>query len=382
MGKSWIAALLAVMTAFSFRLPSVSAAPAAESPAPACRCLAVGIDRFVNEENTTPCSANNAEGIAGLFGDCLPEGSRVTRRVDGPASAAEMENLILDAFRGAGEKDTSYLYLSTHGVIWEEDGTEKTALILSDGLREEALEPRALREMMDRIPGKKVLILDCCHAGAVAESFTGPEWRVLAGCGAGEDCFFWAAGEVTGTGYFTAAIENALRASGREQIDPDGNGEVSLKELAERIREIYGISGAVFLPEEEGSCLFSLPEKQADERILDLRFDPAAEEEGQVTLQFHFRTETAVKLEYRLIPSGENGWDFSRAAKLPDRERSGQKRGVLSPGEKDRTIRVSRDRLGGDGRALLQIVSFRGLYGQVPVPDATKVIKIGESDEV
>ena len=378
MGKSWIAALFAALTAFSFRpsfLPAVPALPEAEY-----RCLAVGIDRFVNEENTAPCSANNAEVIAGLFGDCLPEGTRVTRRVNGPGSTAEMEELILEAFRGAGEEDTSYLYLSTHGVIWEEAGEEKTALILSDGEQENALDPGTLREMMDRIPGQKVLILDCCHAGAVAERFTGPEWRVLAGCREEEDCFFWAAGEETGTGYFTSALENALRAAGPEQIDPDGDGSVSLKELSGRIREIYGISHAVFLPEGDNSRLFFPPEEPDPERILDLVFYPAEEAEGQITLQFCFRTETAVKIEYRLVPERENGWDFSRAAKLPDRERSDNRRGVLSPGEKDRTIRISRERLGESGKALLQIVSFRGLYGQVPIPEATRVIRTGEDD--
>ena len=127
MGKSWIAALLAALTAFPFFAisPAATASPATEY-----RCLAVGIDRFVNEENTAPCSANNTEGIAALFGDCLPEGTKVTRRVNGPGSAEEMERLILDTFREAGEEDTSYLYLSTHGVTWEEEDTEKAALII------------------------------------------------------------------------------------------------------------------------------------------------------------------------------------------------------------------------------------------------------------
>ena len=71
---------------------------------------------------------------------------------------------------------------------------------------------------------------------------------------------------------------------------------------------------------------------------------------------------------------GPDGWAFEQAARLPDRERSGQRRGVLSPGEKDRTIRVSPEKLGEKGRALLQIVSFRGLYGQVPVPEATWIV--------
>ena len=61
-------------------------------------------------------------------------------------------------------------------------------------------------------------------------------------------------------------------------------------------------------------------------------------------------------------------------------EAIGQKRGMLTPGEYDRTIKMSRDRLGEGKQVLLQIVSFRGLYGQVPVPEATKVIRTGENN--
>ena len=372
MGSNWISMLLAACLACVPLSGTPEDKPPPGTPAVECRCLVVGMDLFLTEACTAPCSANNAELMAGLLDDCLPEGSRITRRVNGPGSAEEMNLLVRDAFWGAGEEDVSFLYLSTHGVAWEENGATRTALILSDGVREQALDPAALRIMMNRVPGKKVLILDCCHAGAMAKAFSGPEWRVIAGCGAEEDAWFWAAGEATGTGYFTAALENALRASGRDQIDPDGDGTVSLAELGGRIREIYGICKAEFLPEGDAQPLFRLPETRAgSERILDLRFDPPTEENGQVSLSFRFRTETEVRIEYRLIPMGKDGWDFTRAAKLPDRERSGQRRGVLSPGEKERTIRVSRDRLGGSGQALLQIVSFRGVHGQVPIPECT-----------
>ena len=203
---------------------------------------------------------------------------------------------------------------------------------------------------------------------------------MIAGCGPEEDCYFWAAEEVTGMGYFTSALENALRTSRREEIDPDGDGAVSLRELAGRMREIYGVSHAVFLPEEDEKSLFRLPEERMEsERFQDLRFDPVTETDGQIELSFHFRTETAVRMEYRLVPMGEDAWDFAKAARLPDQERIGQKRGFLSAGEKNRTIRVSREKIGDSGRALLQIVSFRGLYGQVPVPECTVVI--GENGE-
>lgn len=374
MGKSVLAVLAAAIIAL---LPAASMPLEEAFPegSPGIRCLAVGMDRFVTEKDTAPCSADNAEMMAALLEDCLPEGTRVIRRINGPGSVPEMEELIRETFRDAGEEDTSFLYLSTHGVIWEEEGKTGMAWILSDGTREDALEPGALREMMDQIPGKKVLILDCCHAGAAAESFRGPEWRVLAGCGAEEDCYFWAAGEANGMGYFTSALENALRAAGREQIDPDGDGNISLKELAGRVRTIYGISEPVFLPEGDESPLFLLPEEEENpERILDLRFDPAETKDGQVSVTFHFRTDTTVRIEYRLIPMGPDGWAFEQAARLPDRERSGQRRGILSPGEKDRTIRVSPEKLGEKGRALLQIVSFRGLYGQLPVPEAAWIV--------
>lgn len=377
MGKEALSVLFAAVMAFLPAAPTVDAIPAL--PAGGYRCLAVGMDLFVSEEATTPCSANNAEAMAALLTDCLPEGTRVTRRVNGPGNAKEMEQAISEAFGEAGEEDTSILYLSTHGIIWEEDGEIRSALMISDGIQEEALDPKSLRIMMDRIPGKKVLILDCCHAGAIAESFRGTEWQVLAGSESEEDCYFWAAGEATGMGYFTAALENALRASAPQDIDPDGDGMVSIRELEGRIREIYGISHAVFLPEGEEEMLFVLPEDRAGtERIRNLRFDPVTEENGQVSISFHFLTETAVQMEYRLVPADGNGWDFENTARLPDRERSGQKRGMLSPGEKDRTVRISREKLGESGRALLQIVSFRGLHGQIPVMECTIAVGGGE----
>lgn len=371
-----IAVLLSVLPSPAGDLSAAGRPEEAEIPAGVCRCLAVGMDEFVTEETTAPCSANNAETMAALLADFLPEGTRVARRVNGPGSAAELEEVLFEAFGEATEEDVSLLYVSTHGAAWEDGGEIRAGLVISDGAREEILDPGTLRAWMDRIPGRKVLILDCCHAGAVAESFRAPEWRVIAGCAAEEESWFWAAGEATGMGYFTAALESALRASARERIDPDGDGAVSLAELERRIREIYGVSEAVFLPSGDGSALFTLPgARAAAERILDLRFDPPETEDGQVTLSFHFRTETAVRMEYRLVPGDGDGWDFSGAARLADTERAGRRRGTLSPGEKDRTVRVSAERLGERGKALLQIVSFRGVYGQVPVVEGTAVIR-------
>ena len=375
MGKKLLAALFAMVLGFFSGMP--------DSAEGRYRCLAVGMDLFVTEADTAPCSENNAEIMAALLAAYLPEGTRVNRSVNGPGSAAELEEKIREVFAEAKEGDTSILYLSTHGITWDEPGGGSgTALVFSDGEREEAVGPMRLKEMLDQIPGRKVLILDCCHAGAIAKVFAGnSRYCVIAGCAADEECYFMAAGE-SGRGYFTAALENALRASDAVQIDPDGDGRVSLSELAARMLGIYGVSGAVFLPEGpegEKQSLFILPQDRGEqERLFGLAFDEAEETEGQVTLSFHFRTDTAVKIEYRLVPRGENGWDFEHADRLPDRERTGQTRGLLSPGEKDRSIKVSREKLGGSGEALLEIISMRGVYRQVPVPEATRVVRIAE----
>jgi hypothetical protein len=121
--------------------------------------------------------------------------------------------------------------------------------------------------------------------------------------------------------------------------------------------------------------LFRMPEDRGTpERILALAFDPLIREEDTLTLPFHFEVTAETRLEYRVVPKINGKWDFSRFATMPDKERSGTVRGRLSPGTKDRKIRISVSNLGGEGEALLQIISLRGLHSQVPVLEGTWVI--------
>ena len=341
------------------------------------RCLVIGYDHFTSMPDTAPCSANNVEIVAALLSDYTPETERVIRRVDGPGTGEELEELIRDTFRNAGEADTSYVYLSTHGVAWAEDGAERMAFLLCDGTAETELEPARLREMLDAVPGRKVLILDACHSGAALAAFDGPEYRVMASGRADEDSYFWMSGpdRDTGTGYFTSALDGALRASLREQIDPDGDGRVTMAELRARTGEIYGASDAQWLTGGADDALFSLPEEpQCEERIRGLTFDGLTREEDTLVLSFRFSLDEATRMEYRIVTRKDGKWDFENALRLPDRERTGTVRGLLSPGDKTRKIRISADSLGEEGTVLLQIISLRGLHGQVPVLEASRRI--------
>ncbi len=342
------------------------------------RCLVIGYDDFAGMPDTAPCSANNAEIMTALFLDFVPEAETVVRRVNEPGTLDGLEVLIRETFGPAAPGDTSYLYLSTHGVIWEDDNGLGMALMVSDGTCEEALTPARLRTMLDGIPGNKVLILDACHSGAVLDALSDPEYRVLASSAAEEESFFWYAenAEASGTGYFTTALEGALRASYPEQIDPDGNGEISLCETVNRVAEIYGASRVQASPDNGDQGLFLLPEDRGTrERILALTFDPLIREEDTLTLPFHFEVTGETRLEYRIILKSGGQWDFSRFATMPDRERTGTVRGRLSPGIKDRKIRISVSNLGEEGEALLQVISLRGIHGQVPVLEGTWVIR-------
>lgn len=343
---------------------------ASEAPQGTARCLLAACDRFVSVPSASAAFANNTEVMASLLNDFLPGEVSVTVRKDGADSAETLGSWMEEAFSGAGEEDLCLLYLSTHGIRGHDPETG-TSLLLSDGVKEEALSPQELRGIMERIPGQKMLIVDACFSGGLIgmgteeteNAFAGSGCRVLVSGGAEEDSWFWNGEEdtVPGTGYFTAALNNALRASDPEQIDPDGDGTVSLRELTARLREIHGASTVYCSPEEDGEPLFFLPENRGAGSLLRaVRFGDVIPEEDTLTLPLSFRAEEPVRLMYLLVPSRGGRWDFEHAVRLPDREKTGLVRGLLRTGEKNRSIRLSRGSLGEDGRALFQIISLRG----------------------
>ena len=363
-------------------LPGIAASKTGEGMT---RCLVIGFDRFVTMPSTGRASANNTETMAALLEDFLPGEKQITIHVDGPGNIDGFEELIRETFAGAREEDTALVYLSTHGVSAPE-APGGTVLLISDGEQEEGLTPERLREMLDGIPGKKILMADACRSGALIgrgakngrDFFDDDRYRALVSAGAGEDSWFWSAeeDEYTGTGYFTEALDSALRASDPEQIDPDGNGTVSLKELTDRLREIHGASTVYSRPEEDDEPLFILPEdRKAGAKLRGLQFDPVEGDGESLTLKFRFRAEEQVRLMYQLVPSRNGKWDFEHAVKTPDREWTGLVRGLVSPGEKERTIRLRPESLGEDGKALLQIISLQGEERR-PAAEAGRVIEI------
>ena len=347
------------------------------------RCLLIGCDRFVSMPGTEPAGVNNVETMEALLADFLPEESTIIRQVNGPGTVAGFEQLAADAFRKAKPEDTSLIYLSTHGLV----ENDRMSLLLSDGTEEEKLYPEALRQTLDLIPGKKVLILDACHSGAMigcgwdgGNAFEDSGCRVLVSSGAPEDSWFWNSETdgYTGTGYFTSAMDRALRASDPEQIDPDGSGAVSLKELTARLREIHAASTVYCYPEESAEQLFLIPQdRKTGSHLQGVVFGETERDGDAVILPIRYRAGESVRIMYQLVPGRNGKWDFEHAVRLPDREKTGLIRGLVKPGEKERKIRLTVQSIGEDARALMQIFTFSG-DAMVPSVEAGTVIQSGE----
>ena len=358
------------------------------------RCLLIGCDRFVSMPGTEPACANNVNTMSALLTDFLPKGTTVQQQVNGPGTIGGFEELIADAFRDANSADTAIIYLSTHGVLKEdESGRRWVELLLSDGTDEEGLGPERLRQILDGIPGEKVLILDACHSGAMigcGESaginwFENDAFRVLVSSGAEEESWFWSADTdaYTGTGYFTSAIANALRASDLSQIDPDGNGSVSLEELTARLRGIHGSSTIYCWPEKSRMPLFTLPrDRKPGNRLRGFYFEPLIVDEDALTLKMHFNVEESTLLMYRKVPSVNGKWDFEHAIRSKDREKKNLIRGLLDPDGKprDRTFAMTLQSLKKEGgKVLFQVITLHG-DDRTPVVEAEQVISYDKSE--
>ena len=173
-------------------------------------------------------------------------------------------------------------------------------------------------------------------------------------------------------------MENALRASDPEQIAPDGKGNVSLKGLTARLREIHGASTVYCWPEENQETLFRLPaDRKTGSHLQGIAFGEAERDGDAVVLPIRYKAGEAVRVMYQLIPGRNGTWDFEHAVRLPDREKTGLIRGLVSPGEKERKIRLTVKSLGEDGKALMQIITFSG-DGLTPAAEAGHVISIGD----
>lgn len=344
------------------------------------RALLVGCDRFLSQQDTTPSSYNNVMQMAEALSGGTLELATLMTRPDGLSTTGDLAAMVLDAFSDADEDDVSLFYLSTHG-IWEEGmSSSGMTLLLSDGQRETAVSAWQLRTMFDQILGKKVLIIDACHAGAMLGKgvnaqlqnvFRGPDYMVLCSSGGAEESWFWS-GEVegeqlAGAGYFSGALIRAISAKGGFGADDNRDGTITFTELKRYLLDYHGASTVRTYPEKSDFPVFTYDVDEytlhrRDALIEGVSFESDVLSTEDPTAYFSFNVVSSVQVAYQLVYHRGGRWDFDNATLIYDNNgeysswpRPGQQ---LSLGIKERALTISRSEAGSSGYVLLQVLTI------------------------
>lgn len=320
------------------------------------RALLVGCDRFLSEKETTPSSYNNVSRMADLIAAGAENIENIVTRRDGIASVAELMEGITAAFDGAQAGDTSYFFISTHG-IWEEGlPTGSFALLLSDGEHEEAVTADQLKARLDQVAGTKVLMLDACHSGAAlgkgirssfANVFRGRDYKVICSSGGAENSWLWRSESkrLSGSGYFSDSLVRGLGVGGGYAADTNRDGLIRMAELQSYLRSHHGASTTQFYPEQDDFVLVrydpaALTNLRRYASVIGIEFDTDARQR----IDFSFTVLRAGRMGYQLVPYQNGAWDFENAEFLWDNterlEARGDPRGYLTPGRKNRSLKL------------------------------------------
>lgn len=124
------------------------------------RALVIGEYSYVDGRNRVG-GLNTATGVSEMISkQAVPGGYEVTLKLD--ISRRELVASIEESFSDADADDISLFYINCHG---EYDGT--ATIELYDGTRITASQ---LEQLLSVVPGKIVVIIDCCSSGAFINS--------------------------------------------------------------------------------------------------------------------------------------------------------------------------------------------------------------------
>ena len=339
-----------------------ASAEKADDPA-VCRALLVGCDVFLTHEDTAPSAALNVERMDRMLRTDARGYAAVTRRDAGLADVAALQAAVEEAFAGADDNDVSFLYFCTHGLY--DRVSLEPLLVLSDGVSENSLSARALRELLDRVPGQKILVIDACNSGAFIgrgvrdgqNAFSGGDYRVLTSAGGYENSFLWRDRQQSGGSYFAQELCEGLR--GRD-FDVNQDGAVTLAEAHAGLLECCGASTAQASPLGDDTPLYVYDPAVSDggERPLgDILLDTNVLTGREDTLYFSFTVRRPVRVQYQIIYYRGGQWRFDAPQIVEDAENA---RGALTPGRKQRAVTLVSEDEAPYGYALLQIVAQEG----------------------
>ena len=340
-----------------------------EPELPQLRALLIGVDRFQTYPDTRPAAENNLTRLARAFSGDIRGYQRMSLSHNQIGSLEGLEALVSDSFSGAGQRDLSLFYIATHGILRPGDEAMDFAMLLSDGEREYPLTARELYGVLSRVPGRKLLIIDTCNAGALIDRgmpgdgldslFTTQEFRVITASGGSEPSFFWSAGQgsLRGGSYFADALANGISRAGNYAADANRDGDITLEELHGYLIHHYGVSTPQVYPRGDQSVVLSYAKPKDTGRaglLTDLVLEQHAFSAADPELRFAFTLNGRARLAHQLVYHKGAAWQFTAAQVMADGELPS---GESLPGRQERALRVSTQRADQSGYVLLMVTS-------------------------
>ena len=365
----FLAVLLGLLLPFPGRVEEERSGPENHST---LRALLIGCDHFLTQPDTYPAASHNLEILSNVLLKDSRRYALIRSCADTIASAEELHAAVTEAFGDAQEEDTSLIYISTHGVFDQAGSNAGAALLLSDGTREELLYAPLLEDILDIIPGRKILILDACNSGAFIGKglsggadrvfFSGPRYKVLCSAGGSEASWYFQGAQdasSTGASYFATVLFNGLGGTGDYAADVNDDGQITLEETYAYLTENYAASTPQVYPQNDGRFVLyaydAAEETTTQKAITDITFEDTLLTAGESSVSFSFTVRRPVELYYQIIYHENGAWQFAQAQQFLDGE---QPDGTVLPGRKARTLDVNTGKADAYGYAIIQLITF------------------------
>ncbi|MBR1585112.1 MAG: hypothetical protein IJ662_06195 [Clostridia bacterium] len=346
--------------------------PAAQEDRIALRALLVGCDHFQSQPDTWPAASRNVEMLSEALMRDERDYALIRSYADGLSSVEQLYLAVLEAFGDAQEGDVSLLYIGTHGVFDEGGSNAGAALILSDGEGEELLYAPMLEDILDAIPGQKVVILDACNSGAFIGKglsggadrifFSGPDYKVLCSAGGSEASWYFQSTQETsaaGASYFATVLADGLGSGGDFAADVNADGRITLKEVYAYLTENYAASTPQVYPQNDGDfVLFAYDadaERAIGKAVTDITFEDTLLTAGESSVAFSLTVRRQVELYYQIVYHENGAWQFEQAQHFLDGE---QPDGTVLPGRKIRTLALNTVGEDAYGYAIIQLITL------------------------
>ncbi len=365
--KKQVLCLFPLLAVFLFLLVSF---PACAEENSVLRALLIGCDEFVTMPSITPAAENNLKMLSITLQNDQRGYDTIVTAGNTLRNEQDLREILDTVFYGARGNDLSFIYFGTHGVISE---SGEYSIVLSDGKEESTVSGALLRDLLNRIPGQKLLVLDTCYSGAfigkgmndvsILPLFSEKDISVFCACGGCELSFCFSTkpdGSSEAASFFCNALCQGLSSELGYPADLNQDGLITLYEMETYLPEHYGVSTPQVYPEGDRQSIFfsyDPAESPIASPLLDgLIFEEAVIDSPENPADFSYLLHREALVYYQLVCYREGKWQFDQAREIAD-PREGEN---LQPGFIRRSITLADENGDDSGYVLINLITLSG----------------------